>query len=93
MTHGFDDEGRQFDAEGQPQGLVDARDAKRFKERASAIADQYSAYVAVADLHLNGKLTLGENIADLGGVKIAYAALEKSWPTLCLRQALSWKGP
>ena len=78
LTHGFDDEGRQFDAEGNLKDWWTADDVKHYKERASAIAAQYSAYVAVGDLHINGELTLGENIADIGGVKIAYVALQKS---------------
>jgi putative endopeptidase len=78
LTHGFDDEGRQFDADGNLKDWWTAEDVKRYKERADAIARQYSAYVAVDDLHINGELTLGENIADIGGVKIAYVALQKA---------------
>ncbi len=78
MTHGFDDQGRKFDAQGNLQDWWTAEDAQRFASRANALADQYSGYVAVDDLHVNGKLTLGENIADLGGLTIAYVALEKT---------------
>ena len=78
MTHGFDDQGRQFDAEGNLKDWWTSGDAQRFATRANALADQYSGYVAVDDLHVNGKLTLGENIADLGGLTIAYIALEKT---------------
>ena len=78
MTHGFDDQGRQFDAEGNLKDWWTPEDAKRFGERSSALAAQYSGYVAIEDLHVNGKLTLGENIADLGGVTVAYQALEKT---------------
>jgi putative endopeptidase len=78
MTHGFDDQGRQFDAEGNLKDWWTPEDAKRFSERSSALAAQYSGYVAIDDLHVNGKLTLGENIADLGGVTVAYQALEKT---------------
>ncbi len=78
MTHGFDDQGRQFDAEGNLKDWWTPEDAKRFTERSTALADQYSKYVAIDDLRVNGKLTLGENIADLGGLTVAYLALEKT---------------
>jgi len=78
MTHGFDDQGRKFDAKGNLTEWWTADDAKRFKERADKIAAQYDGYVAVDTLHVNGKLTLGENIADLGGLTIAYWAYERS---------------
>lgn len=78
MTHGFDDSGRQFDAEGNLKDWWTPEDAKRFTERSTALADQYSKYVAIDDLHVNGKLTLGENIADLGGLTVAYLALGKT---------------
>ena len=74
MTHGFDDQGRQYDGKGNLSDWWSAESAKRFKERSAAIVRQFGAYVAVGDLHVNGELTQGENIADLGGVKIAYAA-------------------
>jgi predicted metalloendopeptidase len=75
MTHGFDDEGRQYDGKGNLTEWWTPESEKRFKERAAAIVRQFSAYVAIDDLHVNGELTQGENIADLGGVKLAYAAL------------------
>ena len=78
MTHGFDDSGRQFDADGNLKDWWTPEDAKRFTERSTALANQYSAYVAIDDLHVNGKLTMGENIADLGGLTVAYLALEKT---------------
>jgi putative endopeptidase len=78
MTHGFDDRGRQFDADGNLRDWWTAEDAASYKGRAQLIADQFSGYVAVDSLHVNGKLTLGENIADLGGLTVAYAALERS---------------
>jgi putative endopeptidase len=78
MTHGFDDRGRQFDAEGNLRDWWTADDAASYKSRAGLIVTQFSNYVAVDTLKLNGKLTLGENIADLGGLTVAYAALEKS---------------
>jgi putative endopeptidase len=78
MTHGFDDQGRQFDKEGNLQDWWTADDAARFKVRADRVADQFDSYVAVGDVHVNGHLTLGENLADLGGIAVAYAALERS---------------
>ena len=75
LTHGFDDQGRKFDAEGNLRDWWTPQDATAFEERASCVADQYSGYVAVEDVHLNGRLTLGENTADHGGVRIAYMAL------------------
>jgi putative endopeptidase len=78
LTHGFDDEGRQFDADGNLRDWWTPEDEKAFKERAAKIAEQYDGYTVLDGVHLNGKLTLGENIADLGGLKIAYVALEKT---------------
>ena len=78
MTHGFDDEGRQFDAVGNLSEWWTPEDAARFKVRAQKIVEQYNGYVAVDTLHVNGALTLGENIADLGGATIAYYAYERS---------------
>jgi putative endopeptidase len=74
LTHAFDDEGRQFDAHGNLKDWWTAEDGKRFEERAKCVEDQYSSYVAVDNIHVNGKLTLGENIADLGGEILAYNA-------------------
>ena len=74
LTHGFDDEGRQFDAQGNLRDWWTAEDGKQFDERASCISDQYSQYVAVDDIKINGQLTLGENVADLGGLMLAYMA-------------------
>jgi predicted metalloendopeptidase len=78
MTHGFDDEGRQFDAQGNLSDWWSPASAARFKKRSQAIVKQFGAYVAIDDLHINGELTQGENIADLGGVKLGYAALQKA---------------
>jgi putative endopeptidase len=78
ITHGFDDEGRQFDAKGNLSGWWDSSDAREFKRRAEVLQRQASQFVAVDTLHANGKLTLGENIADLGGVLIAYGAYRRS---------------
>jgi putative endopeptidase len=75
LTHGFDDEGSQFDAEGNLRDWWTADDKKQFEERTSCIKDQYASFVAVDDLKLNGKLTLGENAADNGGLRIAYMAM------------------
>ncbi|GAC1511689.1 MAG: M13 family metallopeptidase [Terriglobales bacterium] len=74
LTHGFDDEGRQFDAQGNLRDWWTAEDAKQFEHRASCISDQYSDYVIVDDIKINGKLTLGEDVADLGGLILAYMA-------------------
>ena len=74
LTHGFDDEGRQFDAHGNLRDWWTAEDGKQFDQRASCISDQYSQYVAVDDVKVNGQLTLGENVADLGGMMLAYIA-------------------
>jgi putative endopeptidase len=78
MTHGFDDQGRKYDAQGNLKNWWTAEDAKRFQERGEKIVQQFNSYVMIDDLHVNGQLTEGENIADLGGVKISYAALEKA---------------
>ncbi|HEX8952985.1 MAG TPA: M13 family metallopeptidase, partial [Polyangia bacterium] len=78
LTHGFDDEGRQFDAKGNLRDWWSQPVGKEFDARAQCVVDQYNGYVAVDDLHLNGKLTLGENIADLGGLKLAHAAYVKA---------------
>ncbi|MGB6385607.1 MAG: M13 family metallopeptidase [Terriglobales bacterium] len=75
LTHGFDDEGSQFDAEGNLRDWWTASDKKQFEERTDCIKDQYANYVAIDDLKLNGKLTLGENAADNGGLRIAYMAM------------------
>ena len=76
MTHGFDDRGRQFDAQGNLRDWWKADDAKAYKMRADRVVDQFNGYVGVDTMHVNGKLTLGENIADLGGLAVAYAALQ-----------------
>jgi putative endopeptidase len=76
LTHGFDDQGRKFDPQGNLHDWWTGQDGKEFEKRASCIADEYSNFVAVDDLKLNGKLTLGENTADNGGARIALAALE-----------------
>ena len=78
ITHGYDDEGRQFDASGTLRDWWTKEDAAKYDEAAGRIRDQYSAYIVADTFHVNGKLTLGENIADFGGLKIAYAAFEKA---------------
>jgi endothelin-converting enzyme/putative endopeptidase len=75
LTHGFDDQGSQFDATGNLRDWWTADDKKNFEERTGCINDQYAGYTAVDDVKLNGKLTLGENTADNGGLRIAYMAL------------------
>jgi endothelin-converting enzyme/putative endopeptidase len=74
LTHGFDDEGRQFDAHGNLHEWWTPSVSKEFDQRASCVAEQFDGYTVLDGLHINGKLTLGENIADLGGVKLAHAA-------------------
>jgi endothelin-converting enzyme/putative endopeptidase len=76
LTHGFDDQGRKFDPQGNLHDWWTEQDGKEFEKRASCVADEYSNFVAVDDLKLNGRLTLGENTADNGGARIALAALE-----------------
>ncbi len=75
LTHGFDDEGGRFDAKGNLDNWWTEADAKAFEERTNCIQKQYSEYHATPDLKLNGKLTLGENVADNGGLRIAYMGL------------------
>ena len=75
LTHGFDDQGRKFAANGNLADWWTAEDATEFEKRATCFADQYGGYAAAGDVKLNGRLTLGENTADNGGVRIAYMAL------------------
>ena len=77
LTHGFDDQGRQFDPQGNLRDWWTAEDAKQFEERANCIVQEYGEFVSVDDLKLNGKLTLGENTADNGGARIALMALHE----------------
>ncbi len=74
LTHGFDDEGRKFDANGNLRDWWTEEDGKEFEKRAKCISDQYSNYVIIDDIKINGKLTLGEDVADLGGLILAYMA-------------------
>jgi putative endopeptidase len=85
LTHGFDDQGRQFDARGNLKDWWTPADAKAFEERAQCFVDHYSSLTAVDDVKLNGKLTLGENVADNGGLRIsliAYLARTPAAPTI-----------
>jgi putative endopeptidase len=77
LTHGFDDEGRKFDPQGNLRDWWTEQDGKEFEKRVSCVADEYSNFVAVDNMKLNGRLTLGENTADNGGARIALAALER----------------
>jgi endothelin-converting enzyme/putative endopeptidase len=74
LTHGFDDESRQFDARGNLRDWWTPDDAKQFEQHAACISEQYSQYVVVDDVKINGRLTLGEDVADLGGLILAYMA-------------------
>jgi len=74
LTHGFDDQGRQFDARGNLKDWWTEADAKAFEERAQCFVDEYSSFTAVDDVKVNGKLTLGENTADNGGLRISLMA-------------------
>jgi putative endopeptidase len=78
LTHGFDDEGRQFDAQGNLHDWWTPEDAKRFNEREACIDKEYSAFTVAPGVHVNGKLTLGENTADNGGVRVSLKALHNT---------------
>lgn len=78
MTHGFDDQGRQYAADGNLKEWWTKEDADKFKTRADKVVAQYNAFTVQDSIHLNGKLTLGENLADLGGLSIAYEAYTKT---------------
>ncbi|HEY4378931.1 MAG TPA: M13 family metallopeptidase [Acidobacteriaceae bacterium] len=77
LTHAFDDEGRQFDALGNLRDWWTPADAKGFEDRINCIRDQYAGYVVVDDIHINSRLTSGEDVADLGGTLLAYIAWKK----------------
>jgi putative endopeptidase len=78
MTHGFDDQGAQFDAQGNLRNWWGASDLEKFKRGTGLVASQFDGYTVLDSVHVNGKLTLGENLADLGGLSVSYAALEKA---------------
>lgn len=81
LTHGFDDQGRRFDALGNMSDWWTQADAREFDKRAACIDNQYGSYTSIGDLKLNGKLTLGENVADNGGARVAYMALMEALKT------------
>src|SRR5213079_1370028 len=76
MTHLFDDQGRQYDASGNLRDWWTKQDAERFKTKTQTVINQYNGYSVLDNLHLNGRLTLGENLADLGGITLAYQAFK-----------------
>jgi putative endopeptidase len=78
ITHGFDDQGRKYDAEGNLKDWWTKEDNDRFKERAQKITDQFNSYMPIDSMHINGALTTGENIADLGGLTVSFTAFEKT---------------
>jgi putative endopeptidase len=78
MGHGFDDQGAQFDPAGNLKNWWSPEDLEKFKQRTTLIANQYDAYTVLDTVHVNGRLTLGENAADIGGLSVAYAALQKA---------------
>ena len=79
LTHGFDDRGRQFDPDGNLTDWWKQDDADEFKKRTQCVVDEYSSFIAVDDVKVNGQLTLGENVADNGGLRVAYMALLKTF--------------
>jgi endothelin-converting enzyme/putative endopeptidase len=78
LTHGFDDQGLQFDADGNLRDWWTKEDAKGFEDRINCLRDQFATYTVVDDIHINSKLTSGEDVADLGGTLIAYMAWKKA---------------
>lgn len=78
MTHGFDDQGSQFDADGNLKNWWSDVDKERFKQRTDMLVAQYNSFTVLDTVHVNGELTLGENIADLGGIAIAYEAFKNT---------------
>ena len=78
MTHGFDDQGSKYDAQGNLRNWWTPDDLKNFTARAACVASQFDGYTVAADLHENGKLVVGESIADLGGITIAHMAFERA---------------
>lgn len=85
LTHGFDDQGRQFDDKGNLKDWWTKEDAKNFEDRINCIRDQYAGYVIVDDIHINSKLTSGEDVADVGGTLLAYMAWKKATETQRLK--------
>jgi putative endopeptidase len=78
MTHGFDDQGRQYDGDGTLRDWWTPTDAASFKSRADKVVDEFNGFIPVDTMHIKGKLTLGENLADLGGINVAYEAYKKT---------------
>ena len=78
VSHGFDDQGAQYDAEGRLENWWSADDLKKFQAKTACVSDQFEGYFIEPNIHHNGKLVLGESIGDLGGAKIAYLAFKKS---------------
>jgi endothelin-converting enzyme/putative endopeptidase len=78
LTHGFDDEGRQFDAAGNLKDWWTEADAKEFEKRTACVVQQYAGYTVIDDIKINSRLTLGEDVADLGGTIIAYLAWKEA---------------
>lgn len=78
MTHGFDDQGAKYDADGNLKNWWTEEDEKRFMAKTGVVVDQFNAYTVLDTVHVNGQLTLGENLADLGGLAIAYEAFQKT---------------
>ncbi|HVF96607.1 MAG TPA: M13 family metallopeptidase [Flavisolibacter sp.] len=78
MSHGFDDSGAQYAASGNLENWWTKEDEAKFKEKANQVVNQYNAYTVLDTVHVNGRLTLGENIADIGGLSIAYEAFSKT---------------
>ncbi|MCY1528616.1 Neutral endopeptidase [compost metagenome] len=76
MTHGFDDQGRQYDAEGNMKDWWNKADADAFKKKADKVVELYNGFTLLDNQHVNGRLTLGENLADIGGLAIAYDAFK-----------------
>ena len=87
LTHGFDDEGRQFDFKGNLKDWWTKEDAKNFEERIQCVRDEYAGFVVVDDIHINSKLTSGEDVADLGGTLLAYMAWKKATAGETLKSA------
>jgi endothelin-converting enzyme/putative endopeptidase len=85
LTHGFDDEGRQFDAQGNLKDWWTKEDATNFEDRINCLRDQFAGFIVVDDVHINSKLTSGEDVADLGGTLIAYMAWKKATEAQRLR--------
>jgi predicted metalloendopeptidase len=93
LTHGFDDQGRKYDAKGNLHDWWKAEDARNFEERAACLVDEYSNFTAVDDVKVNGRLTLGENTADNGGLRLALMAYLATAATTSTTSTTSITGP